>query len=86
MRAFYHDNLPGDPSAVHDSGRAVSEDDLKASGVLYFQIPVDDNGQWEKDVDALAQKREYKNRDVKESSRASLGDAFDAGMKMVYAE
>lgn len=59
---------------------------MKASGVLYFQIPVDSNGKWRKDVDALAQKREYKNRDVKESSRASLGDSFDAGMKMVYAE
>ena len=86
MRAFYHDAIPGNQTALHDSGRAVSEEELNASGVLYFNVPVDDEGKWEKEIDSIAKEREYKNRDVKESSRAILGDSFNASMEMVYKE
>lgn len=86
MRAFYHDKIPGDQTGLHDSGKAVSEADLKASGILYWRIPVDDDGKWEHEIDAVAQKRQYKNRDVKESSRKTLGADYDAMMRMVYEE
>ncbi|THH26496.1 hypothetical protein EUX98_g7693 [Antrodiella citrinella] len=86
MRAFYHDNVIADQTALHDSGRAVSEEDLKASGVLYWNIPVEDDGKWEDEIDAVARDRQYKNRDVKESSKATLGESYEAMAKMVYKE
>ncbi|KAH8083296.1 Acireductone dioxygenase ARD family [Cristinia sonorae] len=86
MRAFYHDNIGGDQFALHDSGRSVSEEELKASGVLYWHIPVEEDREWEREIDDIAQRRDYKNRDVKESSRAILGDDWEAGVKMVYEE
>lgn len=86
MRAYYHDNANGAETGLHDSGRAVTGDDLKDSGILYWHIPVDGAGKWEAEIEGIAQRREYKNRDVKESSRAILGDAFDASQKVVLAE
>ncbi|TCD68166.1 1,2-dihydroxy-3-keto-5-methylthiopentene dioxygenase [Steccherinum ochraceum] len=86
MRAFYHDNIPGNQTALHDSGRSVTVDDLKANGLLYWRIPVEDNGKWEQEIDEVARERSYKNRDVKETSREILGAEFDAMLKMVYAE
>jgi len=86
MRAFYHDNVSGNQTALHDSGKAVSEEDLKGNGVLYWNIPVEDDGKWEGEIDAVARDRQYKNRDVKESGRDILGDTYDSMMKMVYEE
>lgn len=53
---------------------------------MYWNIPVKDDGKWESEIDAVARDRQYKNRDVKESSKAILGDSYEEMMKMVYKE
>ncbi|KAF1346732.1 Acireductone dioxygenase ARD family [Delphinella strobiligena] len=57
MKAYWYDNLPGDQRELHDSGRPVDPEYLEKLGVLYFHYPSLD------DVNALAKKRDYKNRD-----------------------
>lgn len=52
---FFFLVLSGDQRLAHDSGRQVSEDDLKALGVLYWRIPIDDEEdgkkkEWEKKI------------------------------------
>ena len=86
MRAFYYDNADGLSTDLHDSGRAVDPEVLKAMGVLYWSIPVDAAGKWEQEVERIAEEREYKNRDVIESSRATLGEKYDGAMAMVWKE
>ena len=59
MRAYYFDpSAPGDQRAPHDSGRAVSLDQLKSVGAAYWHIPVE-NGQeeWEGKIDEVARER-----------------------------
>ena len=86
MRAYYYDNSDGLPTDPHDSGRAVDAAVLKAMGVLYWSIPVDPQGEWEKQVDKIAHDREYKNRDVIQSSRATLGEKYNDAMAAVWKE
>ena len=93
MHAYYHNTLPGDPRLPH-RGRAVPTGALAAIGVLHWSIPVptnpesldDEHAQWRTDIDKVAAERDYKNRDVVESGRALLGDAFEERMAAVYAE
>jgi 1,2-dihydroxy-3-keto-5-methylthiopentene dioxygenase len=86
MRAYYYDNLDGSPTLLHDSGREVDPEVLKAMGVLYWSIPVDAEDKWQEEIDKVAQEREYKNRDVIESSRATMGEKYDGAMAMVWKE
>lgn len=88
MRAYYHDNLPEDPRLPHiDAGApAVTDETLKAIGVLHWSIPVDAEGKWEQEIDKVAKEREYKNHDVVESGRAIWGDEFDNKIALLYAE
>lgn len=86
MRAYYYDNLDGHPTLPHDSGHSVAASVLASMGVLHWLIPVDNQGEWEQEIDAVAREREYKNRDVIESSRKTLGDQYDDAMAKVWKE
>ncbi len=76
MRAYYFDNLPTDQRLPHsyDPPQLVSEEALKAAGVLYWQIPIDGQDQWVEEINAVARNRGYKNRDTIDVSRAGLGE------------
>ncbi|KAI0820863.1 1,2-dihydroxy-3-keto-5-methylthiopentene dioxygenase [Trametes gibbosa] len=86
MRAYYLDDLPGDQRLPHDSGHVASLETLAALGVLYWRIPVDAPGGWEIQVNAIADERKYRSRDVVTASRESLGEVFDARMAMFFKE
>lgn len=82
MRAFYFDNIPGDQRLLHDSGNPVSDEILKSAGVLHWHIPTSQQYQ----IDAVAEKRNYKNRDTITITKQSLGDLYEAKLKNFYEE
>ncbi|TFY76293.1 hypothetical protein EWM64_g7719 [Hericium alpestre] len=87
MRAYYFDNLTGDQCALHDSGRAVSEEHLSALGVLHWKIiPIDEAGNWQGEIDSVAKEKSYKNREVINITKEGLGDAYESKLKMFYEE
>lgn len=61
MRAYFYDDIPGDQRLAHDTGDAVSVDRLAELGVLSNSIPIDEEGQWQKEIDEFAKARGYKN-------------------------
>ncbi|KAI0631852.1 1,2-dihydroxy-3-keto-5-methylthiopentene dioxygenase [Trametes polyzona] len=87
MRAWYFDNLPGEQHLPHDSGKAVSLETLAALGVLYWRISVDSPEGWEKQIDAIADERQYRSRDIVTASRRVLSkEEFDERMAMFFKE
>lgn len=86
MRAYYLDDVPGDQRLPHDSGRAVALETLAALGVLYWRIPTNSPEGWEKKINAIADERNYRSRDVVTASRESLGGEFNAKMAMFFKE
>ena len=86
MRAYYFDNSTGDQRLPHDSGNAVSDETLKSIGVLHWHIPIDEKGEYEKNINAVAQERNYKNRDVIVINKTALGDQFETKLKTFYHE
>ncbi|KAI0919988.1 hypothetical protein AcW1_002898 [Taiwanofungus camphoratus] len=86
MRAYYMDDLPGDQRLLHDSGRSVPEETLDALGVLRWHIPVDPAGQWQSRVDAIADERSYRNRDIVVVTKEGMGEQFEANLKKFYHE
>lgn len=86
MRAYYMDNDPTDQRLPHDSGRAVSDETLDTLGVLRWHIPVDAEGKWQSQVDAIAEERHYKNRDVCLVTKEGMGEQFETNLKKFYSE
>jgi len=82
MRAYYFDNLPGDQRLLHDSGKLVSDEILKSTGVLHWHIPTTEQSQ----IDAVATERNYKNRDVITITKDGLGDLYESKLKSFYEE
>ncbi|KZV92528.1 Acireductone dioxygenase, partial [Exidia glandulosa HHB12029] len=82
MRAYYFDNVPGDQRLLHDSGRGVTEEQLKQIGVLYWHLPSTDDSA----TDDIAREREYKNRDTINVSKAGLGDLYESKIKGFFEE
>jgi 1,2-dihydroxy-3-keto-5-methylthiopentene dioxygenase len=62
MRSYYFDSVEGDQRLPHDSGIALTPEQLASLGVKYWRIPVVDG--WEAKIDEVAKERDYKNRDV----------------------
>ena len=83
MRAYYFDNIDGDQRLLHDSGRPVSEETLKAIGVLHWSIPVEEH---ESGLEKVAKERVYKNQDKINVTKAGLGDAYESKIKMFFEE
>lgn len=67
---LYLKNAQGDQREEHNSGRSVSTDYLSQLGVLYYHCPS------VSDVDEIASKRSYKNRDEITVSPDKMGDAY----------
>lgn len=88
MRAYYFDNLPGDQRLQHDSGRSIHPDHLCKLGVLHRSVPVtqDSPGQWESEIDAIAEQQGYKNRDTMNVTKEALGDQYDSKLKSFFEE
>jgi 1,2-dihydroxy-3-keto-5-methylthiopentene dioxygenase len=86
MRAYYFDNLPGDQRLIHDSGSPVSGDALKSLGLLHWNIPIDDAGLWEQQINQVAKERDYKNRDTINVTKEGLGDLYESKIKTFFEE
>lgn len=86
MRAYYMDDLPGDQRLLHDSGNAVSDETLDKLGVLRWHIPVDPAGEWESQVDKIADERSYRNRDICLVTKEGMGDQYESNLKKFYHE
>ena len=73
MRAYYFDSLPGDQRLPHDCvpSRPVPLETLEKIKVNYWHIPVDG---YEQEIESIAQKRGYKNRDTINVSKEGLGE------------
>lgn len=82
---FYHDDkdTPENFTDEHNSGEVVSQDALNELGVLYYQINSID------ELNDIAKKRDYKNRDEVALNLDSFGgdvDAFNGKMAQFYKE
>ncbi|CUM64940.1 uncharacterized protein PRCAT00002558001 [Priceomyces carsonii] len=82
---YYHDNndTPDDFTEAHNSGKDVSLAQLEAIGVIYKKI------ESTKELDKLAEERNYKNRDVVNLNLDSFGgdlEAYNNKMKQFYKE
>jgi len=86
MRAYYMDDLPGDQRMLHDTGNAVSDETLDKLGVLRWHIPVDPTGEWESQVDKIADERSYRNRDICLVTKEGMGDQYESNLKKFYHE
>ncbi|KAJ2776264.1 1,2-dihydroxy-3-keto-5-methylthiopentene dioxygenase [Coemansia javaensis] len=83
MRAYLYDNSDADKRELHDSGSAVSEEELLAVGVEYRQL----RGSVEERlaaVEALCQERGYKNRD--EINISPQMDGYEAKLEIFFTE
>ncbi|ORX58994.1 Acireductone dioxygenase [Hesseltinella vesiculosa] len=83
MRAYYYEDSTADQREPHDSGREASLDDLEKVGVLYWRF---DGEQGLEELNALAKKRSYKNRDEITVSPSSMGDVYESKVKSFFAE
>ncbi|KAJ1718299.1 1,2-dihydroxy-3-keto-5-methylthiopentene dioxygenase [Coemansia biformis] len=84
MRAYLYDGSDADQREAHDSGVAVSVEQLKEIGVEYRKI---DGTSDEKlaTVDELCESRDYKNRDEINLSPALLPN-YEEKMKVFFTE
>ncbi|QRV82396.1 1,2-dihydroxy-3-keto-5-methylthiopentene dioxygenase [Ceratobasidium sp. AG-Ba] len=80
MRAYVFDDIPGDQRLPHLTDRTISEDELRALGVLYWRI------ENEGEVDEIARSRNYKNRDVINVSKTGLGELYESKIKGFFEE
>jgi len=80
MKAYYFDNAPGDQRLPHDSGRAVSIDELGRLGIWYKRA------ESVAEVDELATARGYKNRDEIAVSPSLLGERYEPMMRNFFDE
>lgn len=84
MRAYYFDNLPGDQRLPHATDEVIDVAKLGDIGVLYWNIPL--SGDYEREIDAIALKQGYKNRDTISITREGLGDLYDSKIKTFFEE
>lgn len=73
-------HVQGDQRLPHDSGRAVTPDDLANLGVLYYHFSEIS------DVDVLAKERGYKNRDEIIVSPEKMGAIYEEKVKTFFHE
>jgi 1,2-dihydroxy-3-keto-5-methylthiopentene dioxygenase len=68
-----------------DTKEEVTKEQLQKIGVLQWQLNADT---YEEDgkLAQVRKERDYKNHDVVNISKASLGDAYDAKLKMFFEE
>ncbi|WWC97274.1 1,2-dihydroxy-3-keto-5-methylthiopentene dioxygenase [Kwoniella sp. B9012] len=86
MRAYVYDDIPGDQRLPHDSGNPISLNTLSELGVIYKEIPIDEEKKWEKEIDEFAIQRGYKNRDQITVTREGLGEAYEDKIKSFFDE
>lgn len=79
MKAFYHDGSDLDQRELHDSGEAVTDEELAQLGVLAYHFDS------ESKVDALAAERNYVNRDVITISPTALPE-YESKIANFYSE
>ncbi|KAK6460409.1 Acireductone dioxygenase ARD family [Scheffersomyces coipomensis] len=82
---YYHDNQDTQDNftEAHNSGKEVSVEELEAIGVFYKYVPTID------ELNEIATKRNYKNRDVVKLNLAAFNhnlDAYNAKMTQFYKE
>ena len=70
----------GDQREDHDSGRPVAPDYLSDLGVVYARCPT------VAEVDAIAQRRNYKNRDEITVSPEKMGAVYEEKVRMFFNE
>jgi len=81
MRAYIYDPTTSDDQReAHDSGISVSDDELKALGLVFYS-KIDLDG-----VEQIAKERGYKNADSITVSKAGLGDLYETKIKSFFKE
>ncbi|KDQ15105.1 hypothetical protein BOTBODRAFT_32082 [Botryobasidium botryosum FD-172 SS1] len=86
MRAYIYDNEPTDQRLPHETSpsQPISVEALNKLGVLYWNIPVE--GDWEQEINKVAEERSYKNRDTINVSKEGLGDAYESKIRSFFEE
>ncbi|CAG8495714.1 1555_t:CDS:2 [Paraglomus occultum] len=87
MRAYYHDGDSATDQRLpheHIPYSAVAPEELSRLGVLYWRI--EKQGNWQEQIDAVAQERSYKNRDVIKVSKEAMGDVYESKLRTFYEE
>lgn len=81
VEAYYHDNDDSvDFREPHNSGEALSLEQLANIGVIYKYCPT------EAEMDKVALERGYKNRDTVRMSSETLGDQLLPKLRTFYTE
>ncbi|WWC85498.1 1,2-dihydroxy-3-keto-5-methylthiopentene dioxygenase [Kwoniella dendrophila CBS 6074] len=86
MKAYVFDDVPGDQRLPHDSGNPISLSTLKDLGVIYKEIPINEDKKWEDEINAFAKERGYKNRDQITVTKEGLGESYEAKIKSFFDE
>ncbi|KZS99583.1 uncharacterized protein LAESUDRAFT_765379 [Laetiporus sulphureus 93-53] len=86
MRAYYIDELPSEQCLLHDSGNVIDDAMLDKLSVLWWHIPVEPSGEWEGKVDAIANERQYRNRNICLVTKEGMGEDFEVTLKWLYHE
>lgn len=76
MKAYYYDNVEGNMTAPHNSGRQVDLETLEKAGLIYKHCPSIDV------VNEIAEQRHYKNRDIVKLNK----DTFQGGERALWSQ
>ncbi|MCJ1442215.1 MAG: 1,2-dihydroxy-3-keto-5-methylthiopentene dioxygenase [Stictis urceolatum] len=85
MKAYYYDDIEGDPRLPHLSPEPIPESHLGQLGLLYRSIPLSSSTATE-DLETLARARSYKNRDEITVAPAAMGDVYEDKIKTFFHE
>ena len=85
MRAYYYDNIPGDQRLSHDyvPSRPVADETLESINIKYWQIQVEGH---ELKIDAIAEERNYKNRDMINVSKLAMGEVSSLSLWLDFLD
>ncbi len=85
MRAYYYDNIPGDQRLSHDyvPSRPVADETLESIDIKYWQIQVEGH---ESKIDAIAEERNYKNRDMINVSKLAMGKVSSLSLRLDFLD
>ncbi|MCJ1472981.1 1,2-dihydroxy-3-keto-5-methylthiopentene dioxygenase [Lambiella insularis] len=89
MKAYYYDDLPGDPRQPHapPSPTPISTAHLSTLGLLHRTIPVPSpSSPSSPPLDALASSRGYVHRDEINVSPTAMGAVYEDKIRMFFAE
>ncbi|CAF9907140.1 MAG: hypothetical protein GOMPHAMPRED_005028 [Gomphillus americanus] len=85
MKAYYYDNVEGDPRLPHITPDGVSVDHLATLGLLHARFPLEESNSID-GVNKLASDRHYSHRDEITVSPSAMGAVYEDKIKNFFAE